>query len=451
MKTKILHTIIILHLVFASCEKGWLEEKRDLSIIVPTTLKDMRLLLNNDRPMAQDGKIFAELAADDYYTLEDQLNSLPPFWRSAYLWDLDNLYEPTEQSLDWNTAYRQVLIANVVLEGLENIEPDQSTLIEYNDVKGGALFFRAKAYFNLVETYGIAYNPATAKNDRGIPLRLKADVNAPIEYASVQETWDKITVDLKQAATLLKPLPTVLPNASRCATHALLARVYLCLHDYEQAWKYADLSLQDKSDLLDYNSLNTTIQFPITRFNPEIILHNEMVAISSVQMTTNARIVDDLYNAYDENDLRKVLYFRRLTDGKYGFQGSYTGTNQVFTGIAVNEVYLTRAECNARLGNIEDSMTDLNTLLRKRYVTGEFTEIEASTKEEALGIVLQERRKELLRRAVRWSDIRRLTSVGELSKTFTRTWQNKEYVLTPERLRVFASPLPPNVLLDHND
>lgn len=451
MKTKILHIIIISYITLVSCEKGWLEEKRDLSIIVPTTLKDMRLLLNNDMPMAQEGKIFAELAADDYYALEDQLNSLVQFWRSAYLWDIENLHEPTTQSLDWNTAYRQVLIANVVLEGLENIEPDQSTSIEYNDIKGGALFFRAKAFFNLVETYCIPYNPATAKNDRGIPLRLKADVNAPIEYASVQETWDKIIVDLKEAATLLKPLPTVLPNASRCAAYALLARVYLCLHDYEQAWKYADLSLQDKSDLLDYNTLNTTIQFPITRFNPEIILHNEMVGVNSNLMTINARIVDDLYNAYDENDLRKVLYFRRLTDGKYSFQGSYTGTNQVFTGIAVNEMYLTRAECNARLGNVEDSMTDLNMLLRKRYVTGEFTEIEASTKEEALEIVLQERRKELLRRAVRWSDIRRLTSVGELSKTFTRTWQNKEYVLTPERLRVFASPIPLNVILDRND
>ncbi len=47
-------------------------------------------------------------------------------------------------------------------------------------------------------------------------------------------------------------------------------------------------------------------------------------------------------------------------------------------------------------------------MLEKRFLKGKYQAIEASTSQQALDIVLSERRKELVFRGVRWSDIRRL-------------------------------------------
>lgn len=441
---KLLYIIITLLLftITTSCSKDWLEQKRDISLIVPTTLKDLRLLLNNDRPMAQDGRIFVELAADDYFAFDTQLDPLPQFWRSAYLWDRENLFGPIDEAIDWNTSYRQVLIANVVLEGLEKIEPTSIDLIEYNDIKGNALFFRAKAFHNLVETFAIPYNGATAKNDQGIPLQLNSDINTPIEFASMQFVWDRITTDLKEATKLLKPLPNVITNASRCSANAMLSRVYMCLEDYEQALYYANLSLEDKDDLMDYNDLNTAATYPITRFNKEVILHGEMAAYSSALMTINARTQKDLYNSYSDKDLRKLLFFRALSDNDFGYRGTYSGNAQVFSGFATNEMYLNRAECLARLDDPMEAMNTLNSLLITRYKKDQFTELTAVNKQIALDIILQERRKELLRRGLRWSDIRRLNNDPKYAKTFKRTYQENEYVLSPERIRMFAASIP---------
>ena len=45
-------TYLLMFLVFfTACKKDWLEKKRDISVIVPTTLKDLRLLLKNELPL----------------------------------------------------------------------------------------------------------------------------------------------------------------------------------------------------------------------------------------------------------------------------------------------------------------------------------------------------------------------------------------------------------------
>lgn len=444
MKKILLFNLTILILLFTACSKEWLDAKRDISLIVPTTLEDMRLLMNNDGTFVLDGRVFAELAADDYYLLEDQLNSTPDHsYRNSYLW-LDELYTPELIVADWNVSYEQVFITNIVLKGLEKIEPTLSTQTEYSDVKGAALFFRAKAFFNLTETFAKPYDPATAHTDLGIPLRFNPDINAPIERATVQETWDRIILDLKEAAKLLKPLPTVITNASRCTANALLARIYLCLQDYEQALYHATESLKDKNDLLDYNTLNLAATYPVTRFNKETMIYSEIAQYSPTFMTINSRTQRELYDSYDDADLRKQVFFRVLPDGEFGFRGTYAGNVRVFTGFSVNEMFITRAECYARLGDVDAAMDDLNALLVKRYKENEFIPLTASDKAEALQIVLQERRKELLRRGLRWSDIRRLNKETQFQKTFTRTWQGTTYTLTPERISNYASPFPYN-------
>ncbi|GAB3832860.1 hypothetical protein GCM10028895_51150 [Pontibacter rugosus] len=86
----------------------------------------------------------------------------------------------------------------------------------------------------------------------------------------------------------------------------------------------------------------------------------------------------------------------------------------------------------------------LNTLLRYRWRTGTFVELTAATPDEALALVLQERRKELLMRGLRWMDIKRLNREGA-GITLRRVLDGRAYVLPPGDPR-FALPLPEEVI-----
>src|SRR5690606_8187723 len=113
------------------------------------------------------------------------------------------------------------------------------------------------------------------------------------------------------------------------------------------------------------------------------------------------RISAELFNMYDENDLRRTLYFKTNTDGKPSFRGSYQG-GQLFTATATDEMLLIKAECSARLNKTSDAKNALNLLLQNRYITGTFKAISVTDTDELLDIIIKERRKELLSRGLRW-------------------------------------------------
>jgi hypothetical protein len=74
----------------------------------------------------------------------------------------------------------------------------------------------------------------------------------------------------------------------------------------------------------------------------------------------------------------------------------------------------------------------LNYLLSKRYRTVPvFTPLTAATAEEALQIVLRERRKELVGRGLRWYDLRRLNKDPRFAQTLTRVVNGQTYILPP--------------------
>src|SRR5690606_16588623 len=116
-----------------------------------------------------------------------------------------------------------------------------------------------------------------------------------------------------------------------------------------------------------------------------------------------------------------------------------------FAGLATDEVYLIRAEIAARLGNTEQALNDLNRLKAARWEKNvAFQPYTANTQDEALSYVLQERKKELLFRGLRWSDLRRLNVEGFLI-TLERRIGNQIYQLIPNDLR-YVYPIPNEVI-----
>jgi starch-binding outer membrane protein, SusD/RagB family len=317
---------------------------------------------------------------------------------------------------------------------------------QWNYIKGAALFVRAYAFYNLAQVFALPYNPATASEDLGIPLKLTPNFDEAIQRSKLAETYDQILKDLLEAKDLLpESIPTNNRNRpNKPAALAQLARVYLSMYNYDKAGAYADSCLQLYRELIDYNTRDISSTRPFTKDNAEILYPGKFV-VTNVLLGVPVCFVDTtLFKAYALNDLRRSLFFI-ASAGKYYFKGSYNGNAFPFTGLATDEMYLVRAECRARAENIDGAMEDLNYLLQRRLKTGTYTPLTAPTSDSALKLILIERRKEMPCRGVRWTDIRRLNLESPGIRPM-RMLYNQPYTL-PVNSPLYALPIPPDAML----
>ncbi len=430
--------VVLTTISFGGCEK-FLDQKPQQSQIVPRTVDDLQRLLDNRQIMNQSSSGgYSEMIADNYYVpnnIYQQLNAARGTDRYTlnYAWALNAEAIP----VFWDATYRgPIYYSNIVLDHLANINNIPEDSNEIKTIKGAALFFRAFAFYNLAQLYCQPYSVEYLSLP-GIVLRLTSDA-AVIDRkrATIKETYDKIITDLKEAAAISPENITIPTRPGQTAAYAALARVYLSMREYEYASQYANLALQQQNILLDYNDRMPLANPRFQNFNPEIIFDD--VAYSALLPNAGFSSIDTLlYQSYDSNDLRKVLFFG-LSSGRNVFMGSYNtvvGNFAVFNGFATDELYLIRAECSARAGDKELAMADLNHLLRKRWTSDVvYEDMTAVDGSDALEKVLTERRKELLYRGQRWTDIRRLNLEGA-NITLRRNIAGTIYTLPPNDLR----------------
>lgn len=430
-----------------SCKKSsLLDEKPSTRLVIPSTLQDFQALLDLSSEMNATPSI-GEVNADNYYLDLADYNglSLSNVERNVYLWKPD-VFEASVTCPSWNLPYKQVFNANVVLEGLEKLTVTATNQTEVNTIKGFALFYRAYAFFNIAQVFAPMYDSATAASDLGIPLRLSSDISEKSVRSSVKETYNRIFADLAAAEPLLPAgVPPVYRNRpSKPAVQALLARIYLSMRAYTKAATAANSSLQQYSTLVDYTTLSQTGSLPFNRYNDEVMYQSNFETGSRIfyGVIGVGNLDSNLYKSYSANDLRKVIYFR-LANNIPRFKGSYAGSTFPFSGLAVDEQYLIRAECYARAGNAAEAMNDLNTMLRKRF-SGTYVPLTASSPADALDKVLAERRKEMPARGQRLSDLRRLNKEG-YNIVPKRVLDNQTYTLAASS-PMYVLPIPADVI-----
>ncbi len=448
MKRFYYNLIIMLSITtfIAGCNKDYLNAKTAQNLAVPATLQDFQALIDSNSTMNYMGPYLSELASDGHYANDAFLNTLSNYRINAYTWSNFNTY-PYTGIYDWTTLYKCVYYSNLVLEGLENIHPASNTdQLTWNNLKGCALFDRANSFYELAKQWAPVYDSANANTDLGIVLRLSSDANVPQVRSTVQQTYDQVINDLLAAKRLLSITAAYKTRASQPATFALLARIYLAKRDYTNAGLYADSCLQLSNSLLDYNTLNSSATYPFPIFNNEVIFHFDMGY--DVSVTTSCLIDSTLYASYATNDLRKQLFFKTNSDGTHNFKGMYDnlegGAN--FAGLAVDEMYLIRAECYARAGYTSLAMGDLNTLLKTRWKnTVLFPTYTATDANDALNQILKERKKELILRGLRWSDLKRLNKEAQFTITLTREYKGTIYTLSPNSYQ-YTFPIPVDIM-----
>lgn len=427
-------------LLLMACE-NFLDEKPDQKLAIPATLADLQALLNEHDLMNHQVPNLGEISSGNFYLTDTDWESLPLEERNIYTWNRSNLFPP--EFNDWYLNFAPVYVANTVLETMPSISRDATNSRNWDSVKGQALYYRAHHFLQAANVWAPAYDAATARTDLGIPLRLSSDFNIRSTRASVDETYARILQDLKEAAKLLPPTTLHPIRPYKASAYALLARTYLSMRQYEQAALYADSTLQLQPALLDYNTLDLSASYPFPRFNPEVITEHFAWGATRILWEDRAKVAPALYASYAEDDLRKDAFFQDNGDGSFTFKGSY-GHDSPFAGPATDEMYLTRAEGYARTGKVQDAMRDLNTLLKKRWKSGTFVPFETGNEQEAVALILQERRKQLLQRSLWWMDIKRLNKEGA-NITLTRTVQGQTYTLAPNDLR-YALPIPEDVI-----
>ena len=421
--------VAVFTMLTCACTKDYLDKKPNQALLVPTTLSDLQALLDNVTVININPSL--NIIAGDEYTVSNNGTGLNTLQANAYYW-ADDVYDGNAAIGDWDTPYRQIFYANIVLDALGKLDPadDPKT---FHGVKGSALFIRAYAAYNLLQLFAQPYAPATSTALPGLPIFQTSNVNQRPGRGTLQGSYEQVLTDLKASEALLPLSVPVKSRPNKAAALALLARTSLTMQDYEAAGNYAEACLQLNNKLIDYNSLSLTAANPfplvLPNGNDEVLYNSDNIAYAFVRSTL-VRFSEDLLSSYQPNDLRRSLYFIPAN-------GRFRG----YTGLATDEQYLIRAECEARRHRTEAANQVLNTLLIKRFRSGTYVPFNISDEEVLLKTILLERKKELVARGLRWTDLRRLNQAPSTAVTLKRVRDGKEILLTPNGPR-YTFPIP---------
>ncbi|MVZ65985.1 RagB/SusD family nutrient uptake outer membrane protein [Sphingobacterium sp. DK4209] len=322
----------------------------------------------------------------------------------------------------WTRAYQAINAANTVLESLDVVtDPDMK-----NEIQGKALFIRGIMHFELVRLYGLPYEAGAANSSLGVPIALKAvkafeDITSDVPRNTVAEVYTQAEKDLTDAVSLLSDSPDLY------AAKGMLARLYLQKSDYTKA----RIQANDIIESGEY-SLTANLEDPFRVKNSSEgvfeIQQNEQsnagssndglaTFYSSYLNNTGGKvgrgdlsILNSYVNGYAATDKRRTQMIYEGTGAKTGwFTRKWYNYFDNIPVVRLTELYLTRAECNARLGGSVGASpaSDINELRQRAGL--------AALGTVTVNDILAERDKELAFEGYRIHDLKRTKrSIGAL-------------------------------------
>jgi len=232
---------IIICWSLTGCKK-FLDAKPDQKLVVPSTIQDLQGILDSYLRVNQYEPSASEVSSDNYYLSDADWSGLArEVYRRMYIWEENNLFEAGTG--EWSYCYDNVFRANTVLENMDKITVGTNEKKLLDNLKGQALALRARSFLKVAGIWSLAYDEESADTDLGIPLRLNSDFNLPSTRSTLRETYSRIITDLKDAIPLLSNTQVHVLRTSKAAAYALLARTYLSMRKYNEAFLYADSCL----------------------------------------------------------------------------------------------------------------------------------------------------------------------------------------------------------------
>lgn len=437
---------LLLYLVFLSVLTASCNNFLDVSpkgMVIPHTVEEYDKLLNQSQGSITNLLYMnPEVNVPDRFVLELELKNI-----AGYRWD-EFQYKDDENDEDWNSFYARIFVCNEIISNI-----DQAETITLNEelrkyVKGQAYAERAKCYFALVNLYARHYK-TDVLNEMGVPLLLENDISQKKERATIGEVYEQIGEDLRLAEKWV-PKSVDSHQRMRACQQGLLAfkaKVHLYKGEFDSAYiainrafeqlpklyRYEEYEREKVTDVFDKSTLPEFVHE-----NEEIIWH---CGLHRNFWRWNVFYSDDLLNLFDkENDLRFCFWSTSVDRGGNSY-GAYRHTSMVMKSFAASspEMYLIRAECCARRGEVQKAIDDLNTLREYRYRHGSEYRLSASGPAIALQLVKEERLRELAFTGQNWFDQKRYAAYGENVPVYQRSVNDKLYTLAPDSPRYLCS------------
>lgn len=429
-------------LVAQSCNK-YLDTQPDNRTEI-NTVEKVAQLVTTAYP-SSDYYYFTEAASDNTEDKGSGVGGLDDVTTRPYFWqDIvgDGTGTPTAF---WNGCYEGIAAANQALEAIEKQPELGNAVLPY---KGEALVARAYSHFMLVTFFSKAYVIGGANNSPGIPYVTEPETQVIKQYdrETVAITYQKIEQDLLEGMKLLSASAYKVPkfHFTPAAANAFAARFYLFKGEWQKVIDHASATIPGNDFFNNLRPLNTTLR----------ALGTEEYKLAYTRSDLKANLlIREQYSGWQRQTSPRYGYGEVLVK-MFGAQGNFTGkaradkilsygtphyTTYKFAEyfhrtspgadigfpylmaplLTVDEVLMNRAEAYVQLGQIPNSLTDMNTFYSTK-INGYNPTTDVATiskvsafynildpKEAMIKFILETKKAEFLQEGMRWMDILR--------------------------------------------
>ena len=347
-----------------------------------------------------------------------------------YSFSLDHSPTQTNTRYFWYISYKIINDCNTVIAAVDSSTTDPTR----KQLLGECYFLRAFAHFNLVRLFARPYTQD--KTAPGIILRTSTSDPEQKERSTVEEVYQQVIADAAKSADLMNQSRGV-EYASKEAAWALLSRVYLYMDDDKNAVDFSTkvisagkftLATADAFKSLFANAMSSSETIFCIAFTANEDYGKFGSIASMIYSDGNSgwgeeyasSSLRDLMSAHPE-DVR-WNYIVPLPDGnggiakkngietyyisKFSYQGgSPTLSSPIMFRLA--EMYLNRAEANAKSGDTKAALDDVDMIRKNRGLATSLYNGKVPSGSTALQVVLNERRIELAFEGQRTYDVYR--------------------------------------------
>ncbi len=408
--------------------------------------------------------LLPDLQSDFVYAINGYSNVYGNIWR----WDI----LPTNPEIEavYGSLYEVIGNCNFLLDNAATLK---TTLINDDEIDyleqlcGEAYFARALAYSELIKLFCVDYkSDDDAKQQLGVVITDSYYGKKNITRSSLYDSYQFVLQDLERAAknlaldedydpTVDGELYNSSPYFNEYTAYALRARVSLYMRKWDDAIKYSSKIIDSKYYTL--SSASTTDASGVNYYQYMWETDKSTEVIWKVYFTTTnyggslgtifwnydySNYYPDyvpalwVLESYDANDLRDDCFFYTVQTGhSHGLTWpllyKYFGNSELFSSaqllhksmpkvFRLSEQYLIRAEayCRKETPDYSKAAKDIVALRLKRYTTSYGGGL-SMNEENAMGIIEEERVKELYMEGFRLQDLKRW------EKGFERTPQDQ--------------------------
>lgn len=428
---------------------------------IPTTLADYQALLRNEYSANYLPSLQDQYLLNDRFVGANDCRNVDDLRTAHYMWKENRSRTDLNASTEgvFDNGYGIIGVANTIIEEVPGAT--EATEAEKAEVMSYAYAIRAFTLFYIVNYYADAYTPETAASTPGIPLIYSGALDSPYHQGTVGEVYSQILSDFNKAIELGIPetsMTAVHPN--RASVEAGLARVYLSMRQYDDALTHADAALQRNGELFDwlsfYNDYKERIEDPenytaITSPMSHTCVENLWFCSGNGNPnypTTDMNISPERAARFEEGDMKFLVRWKEYQSSTDTYYRGILSGYYNFAGIATPEVYLIKAECQARKGTASDIANALATLdkVRQSRIHPDFYQpSSASTTAEAIELIRRTKDNEMMNTMIPFIDMKRYNAEGTYARTLSKTFDGQTYTLSPDS-HLYTMVFPANAI-----